>query len=383
MVLRPNLLSIYRDRHEAKLRHQINLSELTAVARQKDPKHKEKHIFGLFSPSRNYHLEAPSYAEAQAWVELIRQSARMDEQEEEMYLASPGGASTAYQGFERSIDAQLSSSAAMAADYSSSDMEALSGTSYPRSRDWAATRPPGTANGSRLSTAEYSGVEHGSFSDFSDSAGLSTSAAARLSALSLTPNDGRPSTSSTRPPPSNAGSVYGATAVAPPVSSSTAPAPTRPTLGARNPSQLSGFAPDNPARAAPATNPPLATSIPPPLTLATTATAAIDDPERVIYQGSLQLLKSSRGVRRWQKVWMVLRQKGLALYKNEDEYAALLVLPVAALIDAVEVDPLSRSKTACMQVLSEERNFRFCAPDEEALARWLGAFKSLLARRKG
>ena len=35
-----------------------------------------------------------------------------------------------------------------------------------------------------------------------------------------------------------------------------------------------------------------------------------------------------------------------------------------------------------MQIISEERNYRFCAPDEDSLARWLGAFKSLLAKRK-
>jgi hypothetical protein len=35
-----------------------------------------------------------------------------------------------------------------------------------------------------------------------------------------------------------------------------------------------------------------------------------------------------------------------------------------------------------MQVITEEKNFRFCARDENALAQWLGAFKSLLIRRK-
>lgn len=35
-----------------------------------------------------------------------------------------------------------------------------------------------------------------------------------------------------------------------------------------------------------------------------------------------------------------------------------------------------------MQIISEERNYRFCAPDEDALAKWLGALKSLLAKRR-
>src|SRR6266513_3246627 len=90
LVLRPNLLSISKDPPEGtKLRHQLPLSDLTAVARQKDPKRKAKHVFGLFSPARNFHIEAPSEEEAQEWVELIRREARIDEEEEEMILMSP------------------------------------------------------------------------------------------------------------------------------------------------------------------------------------------------------------------------------------------------------------------------------------------------------
>lgn len=36
-----------------------------------------------------------------------------------------------------------------------------------------------------------------------------------------------------------------------------------------------------------------------------------------------------------------------------------------------------------MQIIAEERNYRFCAESEDQLARCLGAVKSLLARRKG
>ena len=35
-----------------------------------------------------------------------------------------------------------------------------------------------------------------------------------------------------------------------------------------------------------------------------------------------------------------------------------------------------------MQIIAEDRSYRFCAPSEDALARWLGAVKSQLARRK-
>jgi hypothetical protein len=35
-----------------------------------------------------------------------------------------------------------------------------------------------------------------------------------------------------------------------------------------------------------------------------------------------------------------------------------------------------------MQVITEERNWRFCAQDEDDLTRWLGSIKSLLAKRR-
>lgn len=349
-MLRPNLLSIYRDQKETKLRHQINLSDLTAVARQKDPKRKNKHVFGLFSPSRNFHLEAYSDKEAQEWVELIRQGARMDEVEEDMVLASPGGAKSAYHGFERSLNAAVRPDALTSDDrsggYSSSDAEAFGSASFPLPK----TRDRGATGSSvrRPSQIDYSGAEgRGSYSDFSDSMGPT----ARMSALSLSHTEGRPSTSSTNQPgqQGHIHSVYG-------------PVPMRPGMGNRNPSQLSQTVPASAPSAAPA--------------------QSVDDSERVIYHSWILLLKSKRGVRQWKKVWMVLRPKALALYKNEEEYRPLLILPFENIIEAVEIDAISKSKEHCLQVISDERNYRFCALDEESLNRWLGAFKSLLSKRK-
>lgn len=78
----------------------------------------------------------------------------------------------------------------------------------------------------------------------------------------------------------------------------------------------------------------------------------------------------------------MLRPKGLALYKDEDEYKALLIIPFENIIDAVDIDPISRSKRNCFMVITEERNWKFCAMDEEGVMRWLGAVKSLVARRR-
>lgn len=349
---------MYRDESESRLRNQIKLNEVTAVARQKDPKRKEKHVFGIFTPSRNYHFEADSDAEAQDWVENIRQEARIDEAEEEMLLASPGGgARSAYQGFERAFEPTTTitspknpvpdelAGATSGTGYSSSDVENMTsqfGASFPPR---ARARGHSNISARQNSYIEYSGTEgRGSYSDLSEAAGPT----ARLSALSLNPNEGRPSTSSRLTAGANV--VYGSSA------------PTRPSLGARNASQLS-----------------------------TVGLGGVDgrpsmqkeqDPERVVNQGWLYLLKSKSGVRSWKKIWMVLRPKGLAMYKNEEEYRPLLILAFSSILEAVEIDAISKSKEHCMQIITEERNYRLCTKDEESLARWLGSFKSLISRRR-
>ncbi|KAF2794813.1 PH-domain-containing protein [Melanomma pulvis-pyrius CBS 109.77] len=294
LVLRPNLLSIYKDKDETKLRHQINLSEITAVARQKDSKKKVDHVFGLFSPARNYHLSASTEKDAQEWVHLIRAEARIDEEDEEMICLSPTGKKT-FTGLERALKREHVGS-------SSSEAEPRASISASPETNRIVRQPSHTLN--------YSGNEYGSFSDFSDTGGP-IQAAFRESAASL------PRTSQQNRNVSRASNV--------------------------------GSTPDD---------------------------------ERVIYHGWLYVLKSKGGVRQWKKVWVVLRPKALGLYKNEEEYSANLIIPFTSIIDAVDIDPASKSRKHCMQVISEEKNFRFSAPGEESLARWLGAFKSLLVKRK-
>lgn len=294
LVLRPNLLSIYKDKDETKLRHQIVLSDLTAIARQRDSKKKMAHVFGLFSPARNYHLGASTEQDAQQWVDMIRAEARIDEEEEELLL-SPTASKPQFPGFDQTAKRENIGS-------SSSEAEPRPSSSIAPEKMHSARRPS--------HALQYSGNEHGSFSDFSDTA---------------------------VPPPAR-------------FQASTASLP----QGAqqnRNTSQASNI-------------------------------GATPDDERVIYHGWLYVLKSKGGVRQWKKVWVVLRPKTLGFYKNEEEYSANLILPFSSIIDAVDIDPPSKSKKYCMQIISEEKNFRFCASNEDTLARWLGAFKSLLVKRK-
>lgn len=253
-----------------------------------------------------------------------------------MVLASPGGARSAYHGFERHYNGSLQARMEdrNAQGYSSSDAEPFPSSAPsrrgPMSQLHSMRRPS--------HTLDYSGPEHASYSEFSDSAG------ARMSALSLTSMQTPTSVPTVNA--SQAHSIYGASP--------------RPPIEQRNPSQMSNL---DLQEQRPAPHPP-------------------HDEERVVRQGWVLLLKSKTGVRQWKKLWMVLRPKSLALYKNEEEYSAILVMPFNNIINAVDIDPISRSKRYCMQIISEERNYRLCAPDEDAVVRWLGAFKSLLVKRK-
>lgn len=251
LVLRPNLLSIYKDRDETKLRDQIVLSDLTAVARQKDPKKKAQHVFGLFSSSRNTHLSAASKQDAQEWVELIRREARIDEEEGEMILKSPSGGQHQYHGFERHVNQEILGS-------SSSELE-----QRPRGQTRAGNEPVQPTRPPSQGLADYSGNENGSYTDVSDTATWMNSV------LSLS-NPGN----YVVPQPTT---VYNSS---------------RP-KAQRNPSQMSGLG------------------------------LTTQDEERVVFHGWLYILKSKGGVRQWKKLWVVLRPKTLALYKDQEVRTSL------------------------------------------------------------
>jgi hypothetical protein len=315
-VLRPNSLSIYKDQNEDRLKHKIHLADLTAVAFLKDPKQKRENVFGLFSPSRNYHLEAKSSKDAEEWVELIRKEARIEEEEEELLLASPGGNTAgSFMGFGRAM---------MQRDEQRRLHDDRLGSSSPEPTDpmprASRRRVLGLSSHRRPShTMEYSGNEIASHSDMSESEFVRAAGTSTASFLE------------------EPLAVKAPTAV--------------PMLGARNMSQMSGFNIEQ-------------------------------DPERVVWQGHLLYLKSKGGVRQWKDLWAVIRPRNIALYKNDSEYSPILIIPLSSVINAVEVDPLSKTKTHCLQIITEEKSYKFCAHNEDTLDNSLGAIKSLLAKRK-
>ncbi|KAF4972470.1 hypothetical protein FZEAL_9588 [Fusarium zealandicum] len=314
LVLRPNTISLYKTEKEDRLRHQIYLSELTAVAELKDRKQKRQNVFGLFSPSRNYHFQAPSGEDAQEWISLIRRDARIDEEEDEMFLASPR---VTRQSLSGTKPLPINGSLDRAGDnehFLSSSPEPM-GTSFPKFGNLGSRR--------RSSILEYSGLSGAEFASHSD---LSDNEAYRgydasFDSLAVQTPSGVPPQGVVRQP------------------------------CMRSASQ-------------------------------TSVSNLEQDPDRVIWQGRLYFLRNRRGVRQWKDMWAVLRPRNLIMYKDESEYTAQRILPLSSIVNVVDIDPLSKSKKHCIQVITEEKSYRFCAHDEEALVRCIGAFKSLLAKRR-
>lgn len=317
LVYRPDRLSIYKDDKEDKLRHQIYLSDLTAVTLLKDPKHKRENVFGLFSPSRNFHLQAQSADEAKAWVDIIRRDARIEREEEELFLASPTMLRGSFNipNSLNQADAEPGHSLHEHDRYISSSPEPLDlATTRFRRQSYNPRRPSTTVESSGLS-----GAEMASHSDFSDSD------VQRVHGVSIE-----------------------SLAVQSPPASSTDP---RLSFGARDGSQVSGINIEQ-------------------------------DPDRILWQGWLWWLRSKGGVRQWKNCWAVLRPRNLILYKDESEYTVQFIIHMGMILNVVDIDPISKTKTHCLQVITEEKSFRFCTYDEESLVKCLGAFKSLLAKRK-
>lgn len=308
-------MSAYKTASEERLHKQFSLADLDAVARLEDRKGRREHLFTLYSPARNYHFQALNERDAEAWVELIRKEARIDEEEQNIYNRrdAPTDGSQETQAHTDILEQGWFASSSP----ESIDIPGRSSTTKDGIRVPGGRRPS-------LHDFEYSGDDVGTYSDWSDSPQQSYAQALHGPLMDR----------KVRP-----------TSVLDPIATSSVQSG-----AARNASHSSGF--------------------------------QTQDEERVIWHGYLLILKSKRGVRQWKKVWVVLRPKNLAFYKDNEEYAAQLIIPLSNIINAVEIDPLSRSKAHCMQIIAENKTFRFCAPSEEALTKWLGALKSQLARRR-
>ncbi|KAJ6786921.1 hypothetical protein PWT90_00063 [Aphanocladium album] len=320
LVLRPDYLSMYKNEKETKLRYQIHLSDLNAVTFLKDPKQKRQNVFGLFSSSKNFHLQARSLQDAREWVELIRKDARLEEEEEEMFLASPLARSLSPTA---PVPCAVPPSGLTNIDEQISNAPERFLSSSPETYGPPA---PGFLGHRDNSIVDSSGGEIASHSDMSDTDFQRIRGGSMESQLFPGGHI-------------EVGSIPLSTGL-----------PYRPTAQ-RSTSQVS-------------------------------VANQEQELDRVVWQGWLWQLKSKGGVKQWKDVWAVLRRRNLILYKDESEYLAQWIVQLSVVVDVVDIDPVNKSKENCLQIITEEKSFKFCAHDEESLVQFIGAVKSLIAKRK-
>ncbi|KAL6238589.1 hypothetical protein BDW75DRAFT_14526 [Aspergillus navahoensis] len=302
LVLRPNLLSVYKDEEATRLRASISLSEVTAVAPIKSHRSHRQYVFAVFTSSKNYRFQALSDKDMEDWISRIRAESRINEDEEALLALSKkqGNQDPAAMNRQRIYDTT---------DHS--DVEIRERASSPEfGRELRGQRPRRL-----VAPQEYSANDITSYSEWSDGPDGHEHSKSKPSVNEL---------------------------------SSSAPAMQSPL--ARDSGRVHDM-------------------------------GSLRDPERVICSGYLQCLKIKGGVRHWKRLWVVLRAKSLAFYKDEQEYSAVKIIPMMQIIDVTEVDPMSRSKNFCLQIIAEEKIYRLSTPDEESLTKWLGALKSIIVAR--
>ena len=262
LVLRPNLLSVYKSSSEEQLHKQLNLSDVTAVTILKDPKGRRQNIFGVFLPSRNYHLQAKNDKDAHSWVELLKHEARIDEEEQEILLGRP----VANRSRPNHSNSQI-------VDSARSDDENL-GSSSPEPFNFpmhhTVTRDGVSIPGIRRASVhdfDYSGDDYGPSSDLSDAVPPQTSNTTAFGSLLQQEAPGKPNADAA-PMPRDSNDLRRQDTV-------------------QNGSQQS-------------------------------IVQMEQDEERVIWHGYLLYLRSKGGVKQWRRHWIVLRPKNLAFYKSKD-----------------------------------------------------------------
>ena len=320
LVLRPNLLSIYRHDDETGLKHQVDLSEVSTVALRSSPRGKQQHsgLFGLFTPARNYYFDAGQLEEARSWIDVIRKEACLEEDEIPNSSAIPSSRDR-HKGFD-SIAAQPSSAIqAQDFDVSSSSGAGHHKLSVERSRPIPIRLAP---------AASESGNDGGSYSDFSDTP--------FGSAISLSPTKHRNLQSS----PNTAIDVQRA---------------------------FSNVARTQNANARVVWQGHL---------WCLKRRKAVRRWKRywVVLRPQGVTLYKDEEVRASFGLGHLIRP----FLNPFQEYSALQVLPTASILDVVDTETLSKSKKYCLQVITEDRSHRFCAAHEDDLSSYLGAIKSVL-----
>lgn len=219
------------------MRLSITLSEVTAVAAVRPPGSTREHVFGIFSPSKNYRFQASSEKDAEDWIGRIRAETPVDETEE------------AFLALTKNREKKTMSKLPMddTTDHSDIDHLGMANTS-----EFGQTLSPNVQRKRPPYVQDQSGNDVTSYSEWSDGPASSTRlrSAASFNNLSASTKGDKQTT------------LPG---------------------GTRQNSEL----------------------------------GILRDPERVVCNGYLQCLRIKGSVRQWKRLWVVVRPKSLAFYKDE------------------------------------------------------------------
>ncbi|KAJ8097929.1 hypothetical protein POJ06DRAFT_25347 [Lipomyces tetrasporus] len=405
-VLRPAQLTIYKNDSEYKAADIIPISDInTAAILSEKSDSKRKAHFAIFTPSRNYHLQANTPVEAEDWVTDIKMAVRLAEQQLE-FLRRQSAATFRAPNFQGSAENVRSSENLAGISPSVPQLTVVPVTAAPSDQTDENAETVGRPslsddhhqqhqqqqqhNHHRQHHAYGSHHVHGQMlhnqhqqpqheqheqhqqqhhprqrlaSPIESDLPLSPTTAAHDSiARSRSPDQSIHNGSSYEfSGAEDLGFSSGASEYGVPISSA----------NLRNPSDIQLSAPG------PAGQPRTSTS---------TADNHVAhdlaqlEKDRVLESG--YLLRLVRRYNQWRRKWVVLRKGSLAFYKSEDEYKPLKIIPLDHIIDVMEIDPMSRSKQYCLQVILPEKRLRLCADTEEDLTRWLVAIKAAVVRYK-
>ncbi|KAG5369787.1 putative PH domain-containing protein [Yarrowia sp. C11] len=129
-------------------------------------------------------------------------------------------------------------------------------------------------------------------------------------------------------------------------------------------------------------NPPkISTNSPPQSSGPSPTSPSPPSPSRSCLIAEGPLLRLKKRYNQWQRQYAVLTTESLSFYKTQSSAhlhkKPIKTIAVDQLLDVVELDPLSKSKPFCMQLITPAKRIRFSLDSEADLTKWLVAIKSI------
>lgn len=108
---------------------------------------------------------------------------------------------------------------------------------------------------------------------------------------------------------------------------------------------------------------------------------ASDDYEFLVEQGHLWRLR--KRYNQWKRYYVTLTNKKMYFYKNKLDFGNPSgTFSLDDFIDAIELDPIAKTKNHCFMIITPLERIRFCADSNRDLSIWVSSLNSLARKRK-